>query len=201
MDRMRDANDVDPTNNGTEIAPQVIPQIRGSRLFKELPERMLAHLRDLDTTERLGGPFGRVTRLVHSLQSATLAHRAGEDEEYVVVALLHDIGDLLAPYNHGDFAATLMAPFISEANHWMLANHHVFQGYYYFKGLGLDRNQREKFRGHPHFERTMTFCEKYDMPAFNPDLDTMPLEAFVPAVRRVLYNPQRSVYIPGVSGK
>jgi predicted HD phosphohydrolase len=129
------------------------------------------------------------------LQSATLAARAGEDDEYVVVALLHDIGDLLAPYHHGDFAAALLAPFIDEANHWMLAHHHAFQGYYYFEALGLDRNMRERWRGHPHFERTLVFCERYDMPAFDPDMDTMPLEAFGPAVRRVLYNPRRSLYV------
>lgn len=186
----------DPTRGGTQIAPQVIEPIRSQRLFIELPDRMLGHLKDLEDTERLAGPFGRVSRLAHCLQSATLAHRAAESEEYVTVALLHDIGDLLAPYNHGIFAAALLAPYIDEANHWMLAHHHAFQGYYYFDGLGLDRNMRERWRGHPHFEHTLKFCERYDMPAFDPDLDTMPLEAFVPAMRRVLMNPKHTVYVP-----
>ncbi len=189
----------DPTRNGTQIAPQVIAPIRAQRLFIELPDRMLAHLKALDDTERLAGKFGAVSRLTHCLQSATLAHRAGESEEYVVVALLHDIGDLLAPYNHGVFAAALLAPFIDEANHWMLAHHHAFQGYYYFDGLGLDRNMREQWRGHPHFAHTLKFCERYDMPAFDPDLDTMPLEAFIPAMRRVLMNPKHTVYVPSAN--
>jgi predicted HD phosphohydrolase len=194
---MKDASDPrDPTNGGTVIGPQVIAPIRDARLFRELPDRMLAHLRELETTERLPDPFGRVSRLAHCLQSATLAHRAGESEEYVVVALLHDIGDLLGPYNHGEFAAALLAPFIDEANRWMLAHHHAFQGYYYFANLGLDRNMRERYRGHPHFAHTLRFCELYDMPAFNPALDTMPLEAFVPALRRVLLNPRHTVYVP-----
>ena len=186
----------DPTRNGTQIAPQVIEPIRSQRLFLELPDRMLGHLKDLENTERLTGQFGRVSRLAHCLQSATLAHKAGESEEYVTIALLHDIGDLLAPYNHGVFAAALLAPYIDEANHWMLAHHHAFQGYYYFDGLGLDRNMRERWRGHPHFEHTLKFCERYDMPAFDPNLDTMPLEAFVPAMRRVLMNPKHTVYVP-----
>ena len=132
------------------------------------------------------GRFGRVTRLEHSLQSATLAQQAGEDEEYVVVALLHDIGDLLAPYHHGVFAAALLEPFITEANHWMLAHHHAFQGYYYFHHIGKDPNERDRFRGHPYFEDCVRFCERWDQTAFDPDYDTMPMEAFEPMLRRVL---------------
>jgi predicted HD phosphohydrolase len=187
----------DPTRNGTEIAPQVVPALRGSTLHKELPARILAHLGALEDTEPLKGRFGAVSRLSHCLQSATLAHRAGEDEEYLVMALLHDIGDLLGPWNHGELAATILQPFVTEANHWLVANHHSFQGYQYFHELGLDRNMREKFRGHPHFERTLKFCDVYDDPAFNPSLDTMPLSAFEPMVRRVLLNPKHSVYVPG----
>ena len=183
--------------DGTVIAPQVIPAIQGQRHFHELPERMLAHLEALEQTERLDGRFGQVSRLAHCLQSATLAHRAGESEEFVVIALLHDVGDLLAPYNHGEFAAAAAgAVYIDEANHWMLAHHHAFQGYYYFANLGLDRDMRERYRGHPHFDHTLRFCERYDMPAFSPTMDTMPLSAFVPAaVRRVLFNPKHGLYV------
>ena len=190
----------DPTRGGTRIAPQVVASVRGSAMFTELPERMLAHLEALDTAERLQGRFGKVTRMTHCLQSATLAYRAGEDDEYVAVALLHDIGDLLSPYNHGEFAATLLAPFITEANHWMLANHHVFQGYHYFEKLGLDPNQRDKLRGHPHFARTLKFCAQYDDTAFEPAMEAMPLEAFVPLVRKLLYNPRKTVYAPSLAG-
>lgn len=155
-----------------------------------LPDRVLAHLR------LLAGDYAgfAVDRLEHSLQTATLAHRAGEDEEYVVCALLHDIGDTLGSWNHADIAAAILRPFVSDENHWMVEKHAIFQGYYFFHHLGMDRDAREQFRGHPGFERTARFCEKYDGPAFDPRCDTLPLEAFEPMVRRVLAAPKRTLY-------
>jgi len=155
-----------------------------------LPDRVLAHLKLLD------GDFGgfNVDRLTHSLQSATLAHRAGRDEEYVVCALLHDIGDTLGSYNHAEIAAVILKPFVSEANHWLLDHHGIFQGYYFFHHIGADKDMREQFRGHPHFEYTAQFCHLYDQNAFDPAYDTMPLEAFEPMVRRLLTSPRNSIY-------
>jgi len=156
-----------------------------------LPDRVLAHLR------LLGGDFGgfAVDRLTHSLQTATLAHRDGRDEEYVVCALLHDIGDTLGTYNHADVAAAIVKPFVSEENHWMVEQHAIFQGYYFFHHLGMDRNLREQFRNHPAFERTAEFCARYDGPAFDPKGETLPLSFFEPMVRRVLAAPKRSLYV------
>jgi predicted HD phosphohydrolase len=155
-----------------------------------LADRVLEHLRLLD------GDFGgfAVDRLTHSLQTATRAYRAGEDEEYVVCALLHDIGDTLGSYNHADVAAAILRPFVSDDNHWMVVQHAVFQGYYFFHHLGMDRNLRDKFRGHPCFERTARFCELYDAPAFDPAGETLPLEVFEPMVRRLFAAPRRTLY-------
>src|SRR5215469_11598107 len=158
---------------------------------RALPDRVLTHLK------LLAGDCGgfAVDRLTHSLQSATLAHRDGMDEEYVVCALLHDIGDTLGSHNHADIAAAILKPFVSEENHWMVEQHGIFQGYYFFHYLGLDRNMRDKFRGHPSFERTAMFCARHDQNAFDPNYDTMPLEAFVPMVQRVMARPKRSIYL------
>ena len=155
-----------------------------------LADRVLDHLRLLD------GDFGgfAVDRLTHSLQTATRAFRAGEDEEYVVCALLHDIGDTLGSYNHADIAAAILKPFVAEENHWMVEQHAVFQGYYFFHHLGMDRNLREQFRGHPSFERTAIFCERYDAPAFDPSAETLPLEAFEPMVRRLFAAARQTLY-------
>ncbi len=157
---------------------------------KGLADRVLAHLKLLD------GDFGgfAVDRLEHSLQSATLAHRAGKDEEYVVCALLHDIGDTLGTYNHAEIGAAILKPFVSEDNHWMLEHHGIFQGYYFFHHIGLDRDMREQFRGHKAFEHTAQFCHLFDQNAFDPDYDTMPLEAFEPMVQRVMERPRASIY-------
>ena len=164
---------------------------RNSAEFQRgLADRVLTHLKLLD------GDFGGfpVDRLEHSIQTATRAHRAGMDEEYVVCALLHDIGDILLPANHAELAATILKPYVSERNHWMLDHHGVFQGYYFFHYLGLDRDMREQFRGHPDFEYTAQFCHLYDQNSFEPDYDTMPLEAFEPMLRRVTASPKRSIY-------
>jgi predicted HD phosphohydrolase len=158
---------------------------------KGLPDRVLAHLKLLE------GDCGGfpIDRMEHSLQSATLAYRDGMDEEYVVCALLHDIGDTLASYNHADLGATILKPFVSEENHWMLEHHGIFQGYYFFHYLGLDKNMREQFRGHSAFERTAMFCARHDQNAFDPAYDTMPLDAFIPMLQRVLERPRRSIYM------
>ncbi|MCE4069841.1 MULTISPECIES: HD domain-containing protein [Pseudomonas] len=155
-----------------------------------LPDRIMTHLRLLD------GDFGGfpVDRLTHSLQTATLAHRDGRDEEYVVCALLHDIGDTLGSFNHADIAAAILKPFVSEENLWMIEKHAIFQGYYFFHHLGLDRHLREQFKDHPQFERTIEFCARYDAAAFDPDAEVLPLEYFEPMLRRVFAQPRRSIY-------
>ncbi len=155
-----------------------------------LPDRVAAHLRLLEGDH---GGFP-VDRLTHSLQTATRALRAGRDEEYIVCALLHDIGDTLGSFNHPDIAAAILQPFVSEANHWMVRHHGIFQGHYYFHHIGLDRELREQFRAHEHYERTAEFCELFDGAAFDPNAETLPLAEFMPMLQRVLAQPRRSVY-------
>ncbi|MGZ4805760.1 MAG: HD domain-containing protein [Ilumatobacteraceae bacterium] len=124
-----------------------------------------------------------VDRLEHSLQTATRAERAGRDDEYVLCALLHDIGDNLAPYNHPSIAAGILKPFVSEANHWMVEHHSIFQGYYFWHHIGLDRDAREAYRDSPHFDRTEEFCALYDQTAFDASYISHPLEHFEPLIR------------------
>lgn len=131
----------------------------------------------------------RIDRYQHSLQTATRAYQDGADEETVVAALFHDIGDLHAPANHSAFAAAVLRPYISEDNHWLVQHHGIFQGYYFFHHYDRDRDAREEFRGHPMFERTAAFCEKWDQTSFDPDYQTMVLEDFEPLVRRIIDKP------------
>ncbi len=157
---------------------------------KNLPDRIMAHLRLLE------GDFGgfAVDRYTHSLQTATLALRAGRDEEYVVCALLHDIGDTLGTFNHPDIAAAILKPFVSEENLWMVQNHGVFQGYNFFHHIGMDRNMRDMFQGHAHYARTEEFIALFDSPAFDPSRETLPLAEFEPLLRRVFAQPKNSIY-------
>jgi predicted HD phosphohydrolase len=158
---------------------------------RKLPDRVLAHL------ALLKGDFGgfAVDRLEHCLQTATRAHRAGRDDEYVVCALLHDIGDTLGSMNHADIAAAILKPFVSEQNLFMVEKHGIFQGYYFFEFLGLDKNMREQYAGHPFFAHTAEFCEKFDQNSFDPSYQSMSLADFEPMVRRVFERPRRSIYM------
>jgi predicted HD phosphohydrolase len=153
-------------------------------------KRVLDHLKLLD------GDYGGfpVDRLTHCLQTATRAHRDGRDDDYVVMALIHDIGDTLGAYNHPDIGAAILKPFVSEELHWVTAHHGIFQGYYFFHYLGMDRDMRENFRGHPHFEACAEFCEKYDQAAFDPEYDSAPLSFFEPMVMKLFERPKQSIY-------
>lgn len=147
------------------------------------------HLVDdiLGMLERLATPGSgyKIDRLQHSLQSATRAERAGEDEEMIVAALLHDIGDVLAPDNHSDLAAAILQPYVSEKTHWIVQHHGIFQGYYFWHHMGGDKNARDKYRGHPWFDDCAKFCANYDQNCFDPAYDTLPLSHFEPMVRRL----------------
>ena len=160
------------------------------KFTQNLPDRILAHLKLLE------GDYGGfpVDRYSHCLQTATRALRAGRDEEYVVCALLHDIGDTLGSYNHPDVAAAILKPFVSEANHWMVQQHGIFQGYNFFHHINMDRNMRDLYAGMPHYERTAEFIELFDSPAFDPASEILPIGEFEPMVRRVFAQPKQSIY-------
>jgi predicted HD phosphohydrolase len=153
-------------------------------------KRVLDHLKLLD------GDYGgfAIDRLQHCLQTATRAHRDGRADDYVVMALLHDIGDTLGAYNHPDIAAAIIKPFVSEELHWITQHHGIFQGVNFFHHIGLERNMRDKFAGHEHFAATAEFIEKYDCPAFDPNYDTAPLDFFEPIVMKMFEKPMNSVY-------
>jgi len=147
-----------------------------------LPDLLMGMLTDLEADAAYP-----VDRCQLSLQAATRALRDGRDEEYVVCALLHDIGESLGPFNHGDIVAAVLRPFISEANHWMLAHHPVFQVYFYGQHLGIDPNERDAYRDSPYYERTVEFCARYDEVSFDGDYPSEPMSTFEPMVRRVLH--------------
>ncbi len=134
-------------------------------------------------TETLEGY--QVSRLEHSLQSATRAYKNGESEEMIVAALLHDIGDELAPMNHSEYAAAILKPYVSERTHWIVEKHGEFQMFYYAHHLGGNKNKRDKYKEHKYYEDTINFCENYDQNSFDPNYKSLPLEFFKPMVKRI----------------
>ena len=148
-------------------------------------QRVLSYL------ERLSGGLAgyQVDRYEHSLQTASRALRGGECEEMVVAALLHDIGDDLAPENHSELGAAVLRPYVARHTYWLVLQHGLFQGYHYFDKIGQDPAARERHRGHPAFEATVRFCADYDQTSFDPDYDTLPIDRFVPMVERIFARP------------
>ena len=155
---------------------------------RELPGRLMNAVAEL---ERFQGAL-KVNRLEHSLQSATRASRAGKDNEYVAAALLHDIGDALAPHSHGELVAAVLRPFVSERICWIVQKHALFQSYYYAHLMGEDRNARDRYIDHPFYDDCVEFCEQFDQNCFDPDYDSLPLEFFRPLVEDVFRQPRHA---------
>ena len=151
------------------------------KFSKDLPDRVLEALKNLDSS--VDGY--QVTRLEHSLQSATRAEKDGADEEMVVATLIHDIGDNLAPHNHSQLVASVLRPYVSEKIYWIILHHGIFQEYYYAHHIGRDRNARDKFKDHPYYQDAVDFCEKWDQKSFDPNYESYPLEYFEPTVRKL----------------
>jgi predicted HD phosphohydrolase len=161
-----------------------------------IPHAKAGGARILDHLRLLEGDCGgfAVDRLEHCLQTATRAHRDGRAEDYVVMALIHDIGDILGASNHADIAAAIIQPFVNEELHWITAHHGIFQGYNFFHHLGLDRNMRDAYMDHPHAKACIAFIDHYDCPAFDPQYDSSPLSFFEPMVMRLFERPVNSIY-------
>ena len=151
------------------------------KFSKDLPDRILEALKNLDSS--VDGY--QVTRLEHSLQSATRAEKDGADEEMVVATLIHDIGDNLAPHNHSQLVASVLRPYVSEKIYWIILHHGIFQEYYYAHHTGGDRNARDKFKDHPYYQDAVDFCEKWDQKSFDPNYESYSLEYFEPKVRKL----------------
>tara|TARA_B100000475_G_scaffold189755_1_gene161355 strand:- start:297 stop:848 length:552 start_codon:yes stop_codon:yes gene_type:complete len=151
------------------------------KFSKDLPDRILEALKNLDSS--VDGY--QVTRLEHSLQSATRAEKDGADEEMVVATLIHDIGDNLAPHNHSQLVAAVLRPYVSEKIYWIMLHHGIFQEYYYAHHIGRDRNARDKFKDHPYYQDAVDFCEKWDQKSFDPNYESYSLEYFEPKVRKL----------------
>jgi predicted HD phosphohydrolase len=167
-------------DEGTDADFAILAKVHEHNM-RALPDLLMGMLGDLRADANYP-----VDRLTHSLQTATRALRDGADDELVVVALFHDVGESLGPMNHGEIAAAILHPFISEQNYWLLAHHGLFQTYFYGDHLGLDPNARDAFRDSPYYEATARFCADWDEVSFDPDYPNEPMATFEPIVRRVL---------------
>jgi predicted HD phosphohydrolase len=154
-------------------------------LTDKLPDTMVSLLNTLK-----GPTLGyAVDRYEHSLQTASRAYREGARIDMVVAALLHDVGDTIAPANHSELAGAMLSPYVDAETAWVVRHHGVFQGYHYWDRIGLDRNSREIYRLSPYFDAAAHFCGAWDQQAFDPDYDSLPLEVFVPMLKEVFTRP------------
>lgn len=176
----------------------------------EKPYHAMTADRVLDELRRAGEATlegYRITRLEHGLQSGTRALRDGADIDWIVGALLHDIGDGLAPQNHDRMSAEVIRPFVRWDVSWVVEHHGIFQMLYYGHHYGWDRNARDRFRDHPCFDTCAAFCERWDQSSFDPEYDSLPLTHFEPMVREVFgrkaYDPDvlREGYVSALTGR
>lgn len=171
-------------SDGTQAEYEHLHELE-RRYIAALPDRILAGVGALD--DGLQGYL--VTRLEHSLQAASRAEDDDAGVDWIVAALVHDIGDVLAPENHSQLAAAILRPYVAAEVTWVVQMHGLFQLHYYGHHLGLDRDAREVHRGHPWFESCVRFCERWDQASFDPDYPTRPLTHFEPMVREVFSRP------------
>jgi predicted HD phosphohydrolase len=129
-------------------------------------------------------------QLVHALQTATLAERAGMDQEMVVAALCHDIGKLISVFNHPEIAAAILKPYVRDEVYQAIRVHQDFQGRHYYHHFGGDVDARDRYEGEPYYELAALFADEWDQVAFDPDAEYLPLEHFEPMVREVFSAPR-----------
>lgn len=178
--------------DGTREDYLMLRELEGPHLAMT-PERILRELK-LQAEETL--PGYRITRLEHGLQAATRARREGAGSDWIAAALLHDIGDGLAPHNHDRFAAEILRPFLREEVVWVVEHHAAFQLVYYGHHYGWNRYERENFKDSPYYPSCVDFCERWDQSSFDPAYESDPLESFEPLVREVF---ARKPYDPAVT--
>lgn len=166
--------------NGTAADFEIIRE-NDDITARELPDRIIEHLREMALDD---GAY-KISRLDHVLQCATRAHRDGADDDWVAAALVHDLGDVLAPFTHGQVAAEILRPFVKEEVTWVVQNHGIFQMYYNKSLSHVERNSRDQFKDHPCYQLAVDFCEKWDQCSFDPHYPTENLEFFIPLIKRV----------------
>ncbi|MDW3177218.1 MAG: HD domain-containing protein [Acidimicrobiia bacterium] len=179
-------------NEGTQADYEMLGQLYEEHSQGELVENLVNLL-----TVMKGPKLGyQIDRYEHSLQSASRALRAEESLDLVVAALLHDIGDSVAPANHSAMAASILRPYVDDETHWVVQHHGLFQGYYYFHHFDGDRNARDVHREHEHYEACVKFCHNYDQNCFDPDYPNIPIADFIPLMDELFSRPSR---VPGVA--
>jgi predicted HD phosphohydrolase len=154
--------------------------IYDSKNERSLSKRVIQWLQMMDGES----PY-QISRLQHSLQTATRAEKDGADIETIVCALLHDIGDVISPSNHSQASASLLRPYINEKNYWIVLHHGLFQGYYWMHHYNEDRNSRDKYKDHLYYQDCIDFCSKWDQKSFDPNYETQSLEHFIPMVEEI----------------
>ena len=158
-------------------------------LLNKLEKKFIDGIADRILNTMLGLTSGlvgyQINRLEHSLQTATRTLKENSSDEMIVAALLHDIGDELAPNNHAEFAAAILKPYVGEKTAWIVEKHGIFQMYYYAHHLGFNKNERDKYKGHKYYPATAEFCEKWDQTSFDPNYKSLSLKDFEPYVRKI----------------
>jgi predicted HD phosphohydrolase len=155
--------------------------------FGKTADRFIGMLRQLENAT-LGFACDQ---LQHALMCGTLARRAGASNEHIVIALCHDIAKVINVPNHGQIAAEMMRPYISDDSYHVIYNHQAFQGEHYYQYLGAPTDLRKQWVDESWYPLAVKLVDEWDAPAFDPDFEVDSLESFVPLMREVFHDNPR----------
>lgn len=150
-----------------------------------MPDQILVFLRQL---ESITTGFA-VNQLVHCIQTASRAEKAGATDELILASLCHDIGKVASILNHAQISAEILRPYVSIETYEIIGAHQDFQGKHYYKYIGQDPDTREHFRDRPWFELAEQFADDWDQSSFDPDYPTPELSYYEPLVKEVFARP------------
>jgi len=181
--------DADPKANFTrmqdgKIEDWMIIGAAHKQDFAKTADRFIEMLKQLENAT-LGFACDQ---LQHALMAGTLARRAGASDEHIVIALCHDMAKVINVPNHGQIAAEMMRPYISEDSYHVIYNHQAFQGEYYYHFMGAPNDLRKNFKDEPWYDLAVKLVDEWDAPAFDPDFEVDSLESFIPLMRKVFHD-------------
>lgn len=151
----------------------------------DMPNRIMGMLKQLQTLT-----LGFSTdQLHHALQTATMARRAGAEDEMILISLIHDIGKVISVPNHGQIAAEMIKPYVSEDAYHVIRTHQDFQGEHYYQYMGKPQDLRKQFVNESWYAKAVEFTDEWDQAAFDPKYEVDSLESFEPLINKFFAAP------------
>jgi predicted HD phosphohydrolase len=124
-----------------------------------------------------------VNVLQHCLQTATRAARANASDEWVLAALLHDVGIAISYPGHAQISAAIIRSFVSEAVYKTVFHHHEFELAHYGHRIGESTTMRDLYVNENWYAAASIFVDEFVQVSYDPNYDSYPLKEFKPLIK------------------